>query len=112
MATVKFSALANSTVIVTAVAYGFLLKLAMAAGLPGLLLRLMITLSLFRYGYTVLRHVANGWNQFPPPDIESSRLTDPPVREIARLRDLHQVRDRRAIRLQPPPPPKQLTLLT
>jgi hypothetical protein len=72
VATVKFSALANSTVIVTAILYGFLLKLAMAAGLPGLLLRLLVTLSLFRYGYTVLRHVANGQNQFPPPDIEST----------------------------------------
>jgi hypothetical protein len=72
VATVKFSALANPTVIVTAIVYGFLLKLAMAAGLAGLLLRLLVTLSLFRYGYTVLRHVANGWNQFPPPDIEST----------------------------------------
>ena len=72
MAAVKFSALANSTIIVTAVVYGFLLKLAMAAGLAGLLLRLLITLSLFRYGYSVLRHVANGWNEFPPPDIEST----------------------------------------
>ena len=72
MATVKFSTLANSTVIMTAVVYGFLLKLAMAAGIGGLLLRVLITLSLFRYGYTVLRHVANGWNNFPPPDIEST----------------------------------------
>lgn len=72
MATVKFSTLANSTVIMTAVVYGFLLKLAMAAGLAGLLLRVLITLSLFRYGYTVLRHVANGWTNFPPPDIEST----------------------------------------
>jgi hypothetical protein len=72
VATVKFSALANPTVIVTAIVYGFLLKLAMAAGLAGLLLRLLVTLSLFRYGYTILRHVANGWNSFPPPDIEST----------------------------------------
>jgi hypothetical protein len=72
VATVKFSVLANPTVIVTSIVYGFLLKLAMAAGLAGLLLRLVVTLSLFRYGYAVLRHVANGWNQFPPPDIEST----------------------------------------
>jgi len=72
VAAVKFSALGNSTVIVTAIVYGFLLKLAMAAGLAGLLLRLLITLSLYRYGYAVLRHVANGWNEFPPPDIEST----------------------------------------
>ena len=72
MAAVKFSALTNSTLIVTAIVYGFLLKLAMAAGIAGLLLRLLITLSLFRYGYSVLRHVANGWNEFPPPDVEST----------------------------------------
>ena len=28
-------------------------------------------LSLWRYGYAVLRHVASGWNNFPPPEIES-----------------------------------------
>jgi DNA repair photolyase len=39
-------------------------------------------------------------------------LTGPSMREVARLRELHQVRDRRPIRLQPPPPPKQLSLLT
>jgi hypothetical protein len=72
VATVKFSALANPTVIVTAIVYGLLLTVAGAAGLAGFLLGLMITLSLFRYGYAVLRHVANGWNHFPPPDIEST----------------------------------------
>ena len=72
MAAVKFSALANPTVVVTAIVYGFLLTLAGAAGFFGFLLRLLITLSLFRYGYAVLRNVANGWNHFPPPDIEST----------------------------------------
>src|SRR5918993_5248817 len=72
MATVRFSALANPTVLVTAIVYGFLLALASAAGLFGLLLRLLITLSLFRFGYSVLRNIANGWNHFPPPDVEST----------------------------------------
>jgi hypothetical protein len=72
VAAVRFSALANPTVIVTAIVYGFLLWLASAGGIAGLLLRLIVTLSLFRYGYAVLRHIANGWNQFPPPDIEST----------------------------------------
>jgi hypothetical protein len=66
-----FGALLNSTVIVTAVAYGLLLKFAGFAGLFGLLLTIMIMLSLWRYGYAVLRYVAIGWNHFPPPDIES-----------------------------------------
>ncbi len=39
-------------------------------------------------------------------------FTQPSMREVARLRELHQVRDRRPIRLQPPPPPEQLSLLT
>ncbi len=38
--------------------------------------------------------------------------TDGPLRQVADLRERHAVRDRRAIRLQPPPPPKQLSLLT
>src|SRR5688572_4541253 len=56
----------------TAIVYGFLLRLAEAAGLFGLLLRILVTLSLFRYGYAILRHVANGWTHFPPPDVEST----------------------------------------
>jgi hypothetical protein len=36
-----------------------------------LLLTIMVMLSLWRYGYAVLRYVAIGWNHFPPPDIES-----------------------------------------
>src|SRR6266581_2253864 len=39
-------------------------------------------------------------------------LAEPSMREVARLREIHKVRDRRHIRLQPPPPPKQLSLLT
>jgi hypothetical protein len=69
---IDFAALANSTVIVTAVGYGVLLQLAALAGLFGFLLWLLVTLSLWRYGYSVLRHVASGWNHFPPPDVEST----------------------------------------
>lgn len=69
---VDFSALGNTTVIVTAVVYGFLLRLAGFAGLFGVLLWLLVMLSLWRYGYAVLRYVASGWNHFPPPDVEST----------------------------------------
>ncbi len=72
MESVRFSTMGNTTVLVTAIVYGFLLRLASAAGLFGFLLWLMITLSLWRYGYGVLRHVANGWTRFPPPAIEST----------------------------------------
>jgi len=72
--TVRFSALANSTVIVTAVIYAILLRIAGGAGLAGLLLGIMVMLSLLRYGYAVLRHVASGWENFPPPEIDSFML--------------------------------------
>lgn len=66
-----FGALRNTTVIATAVTYGMLLKVAGFAGLFGLMLEIMVTLSLWRYGYAVLRWVASGRKHFPPPDIES-----------------------------------------
>jgi hypothetical protein len=69
---IDFTALANTTVIVTAAVYGVLLRLATMAGLFGFLLWLLVMLSLWRYGYAVLRHVASGWSRFPPPDIEST----------------------------------------
>jgi hypothetical protein len=76
---VDFRPMANTTVIATAVVYGFLLRLAIAAGMFGFLLWFMIMLSLWRYGYAVLRHVASGWKRFPPPEIESTN----PVGEFA-----------------------------
>lgn len=38
-------------------------------------------------------------------------MTQKPLAEVARLREKHGVRDRRSVRLQPPPQPKQLSLL-
>src|SRR5712691_13246821 len=40
-----------------------------------------------------------------------SALGESTMKEVARLRTVHGVADRRVIRLQPPPPPKQLSLL-
>lgn len=74
MERIRFSVLANTTVILTAIIYGFLLRIAVAAGLFGILLRILVTVSLCRYAYGVLRHVASGWQNFPPPDIESLNL--------------------------------------
>lgn len=72
MAEVKFSALANTTVIVTAIVYGFLLRVAGLAGFLGIWLWIVLMLSLWRYGHAVLRNVATGWTKFPPPDVEST----------------------------------------
>lgn len=74
MPAIKYGTLANSTVIVTAVVYAILLQLAMAARIAGFLLGMMVMLSQVRYGYAVLRHVASGWQNFPPPDIESMNI--------------------------------------
>jgi len=62
----------NSTVLVVAVVYGVVLRLATLAGFFGFLLRFMITLSLFRYAYHVLHEVAHGRKHLTPPDIEST----------------------------------------
>jgi len=56
---------------VTASVYAILLRIAVAAGLFGIVLGLITMLSLWRYGYAVLRHVAGGWQNFPPPDADS-----------------------------------------
>jgi len=40
-----------------------------------------------------------------------SAFADGPLKEVARLREVHGVRDRRRVRLQPPPEPEQLSLL-
>src|SRR5258706_6228030 len=41
----------------------------------------------------------------------SPAQTEAPLKEVARLRALHDVRDRRSVRLQPSPEPEQLSLL-
>ena len=38
-------------------------------------------------------------------------LSEAPIKEVARLRALHGVADRRSVRIEPPPPPEQLSLL-
>jgi DNA repair photolyase len=40
-----------------------------------------------------------------------SSLTDGPLGQVAKLREKHAVRDRRRVRLEPPPEPEQLSLL-
>lgn len=62
---------ANSTLIVVAVTYGVLLQIASQAGLLGLTLMWMVSLSLCRYGYAVLRDVVRGRPNLPPPGIET-----------------------------------------
>lgn len=61
----------NSTLLITAAVYGVLLAIALAAGLFGFWLLVMLTLSAWRYSYTLLRYVAQGKSHIPPPDIDS-----------------------------------------
>jgi hypothetical protein len=69
----------NSTILITAVIYGFVLWIALPTDLIDLvrklfflLLAFMITLSLFRFAYHVLREVALGRKYITPPDLEST----------------------------------------
>jgi hypothetical protein len=64
-------ALTNSSVLVVAIVYGVLLKIASAAGLFGLVLAVMVHLSLWRYSYAVLRSLAQGRPNVLAPDAES-----------------------------------------
>ncbi len=63
--------LANPTLAVVAVVYGFLLTIAGAAGFFGIALGVSVILSLCRYGYNVLRNTARGRNNEGAPDIDS-----------------------------------------
>ena len=62
----------NATLLLTAAVYGFVLWIAMQAKLFGFLIGYMITLSLFRFSYHVLREVALGRRYITPPDLEST----------------------------------------
>jgi len=68
---VNLQYLNNLTLLVVAAVYGFLLTLSSVAGLFGIPLAILVTLSLWRYSYTVLRHAARDTKEIPPPDIES-----------------------------------------
>lgn len=61
--------LRDPTLIVSAVFYGALLALAAAATLFGVWLAFVLLLSLWRYGYSVLRLTAQGRHTIPAPDI-------------------------------------------
>jgi hypothetical protein len=62
----------NATLLITAVVYGFVLWIAIKAGFLGFTIGWMITLSLFRFSYHVLREVALGRKNITPPDLEST----------------------------------------
>jgi hypothetical protein len=63
--------LADPTLVVVAVVYAVLWFMAAHAGLLGLPLAVLLFFSSTRYGYAVLRGVAQGRPSVPPPDLES-----------------------------------------
>jgi hypothetical protein len=69
----------NSTLLLVAIVYGVVLRIALAAKLFGFLLWFMITLSLFRFAYHLLHEVALGRNYITPPDLESTN----PIGELS-----------------------------
>jgi hypothetical protein len=71
----------NSTLLITSVVYGVLrwigwpngiMGVLRAEGLFGFLIGFMITLSMFRFAYHLLREVALGRKYITPPDLEST----------------------------------------
>jgi hypothetical protein len=71
----------NSTLLITSVVYGVLrwigwpgglMGVMRAEGMFGILIGFMITLSMFRFAYHVLREVALGRKYITPPDLEST----------------------------------------
>ena len=69
----------NSTILLVAIVYGVVLRIALAAKLFGFLLSFMIALSLFRFAYHLLHEVALGRAYITPPDLESTN----PVGELS-----------------------------
>lgn len=66
-----WTALKDSTLIITAVCYGTLCTIALLAGLFGLWLLILLIPSLWRYGYSVARTVAQGHSNIEAPDLNS-----------------------------------------
>lgn len=66
-------ALMHPTVLVVAVTYGILLRIAVQGGVLGFWLRILILLSLWRYSYFVLWTAARGSRYLPPPGPETMR---------------------------------------
>lgn len=67
------------TLLVVAAVYGLLLKIALAAGLFGIWLAILVTLSLWRFAYAVLHDVARGRRDPPAPGPETAN----PVQELS-----------------------------
>lgn len=63
--------LTDATLAVVAVVFAFLWIIAIAAGLFGLPLMVLLFFAGTRYGYAVIRSVAQGRRSVPPPDLES-----------------------------------------
>ncbi|HEX7079639.1 MAG TPA: hypothetical protein VF329_01325 [Gammaproteobacteria bacterium] len=63
--------LTDGTLVVVAITYGLLLVLAGGLGLVGLIARIFVPLSVCRYAYEVLSHVARGRKMIPAPGLET-----------------------------------------
>lgn len=68
----------NSTLIVVAVVYGVLSRIAAVMGIAGILMDAMLLLSLFHFANHLLREVALGRKYITPPDLESTNPVGDP----------------------------------
>jgi len=68
--------LIDASLLMTVVVYGILFSLAIAGGIFGIVLFWLLALSLWRYGYAVLRSVAQGKPSIPPLSVEDMNFAN------------------------------------
>jgi hypothetical protein len=68
----------NSTLLIVAVVYGVLFRVAGFMGIAGILIYALFLLSLFHFSYHLLHEVAIGRSYITPPDLESTNPVGDP----------------------------------
>jgi hypothetical protein len=68
---VTWAALTSGSLLAAAIVYGLLLQLASGAGLFGIPLAILVLLSIWRYGYAVLRSIAQGRTEIAAAGLET-----------------------------------------
>lgn len=67
----QWRAIGNFTVLVVTAVYGFLLAVGDAVGIFGLLLQILVLLSVWQYGYDIVRRLAQGHRELDAPELGS-----------------------------------------
>ena len=67
----NWSVVKEPTILVTSAVYGLLALIVSLAGILGIWLGLLLSISIWRYSYSILRAHAQGHKRIPPPDLDS-----------------------------------------